>query len=77
MKTIWEHKHDSPLVDRLRSELSGEHERLMLYLLQHGRGEGGRDESFSAHKAEDLHRCIKHGKTMLGGLSGKAEKEVH
>ena len=76
MKTIWEQKNDSPLADRLRSELSGEHENLMIYLLLNGRGNGPRDESFSSHKADDIHRAIKNGKTMMGGLSSKAERQV-
>ena len=76
MKTIWEQKNDSPLSDRLRSELSGEHEGLILYLLQHGRGQGVRDEAFSQQKAAELQSAIKAGKGMMGGLSSKAQKQV-
>jgi hypothetical protein len=76
MKAIWELKNDSPLADRLRSELSGEHQNLILYLLLNGRASGARSESFSSHKADDIHRAIKNGKTMMGGLSSKAERQV-
>jgi hypothetical protein len=76
MKKIWEQKNDSPLADRLRSELSGQHENLMIYLLLNGRSSAARDESFSSHKAEDIYRAVKNGKTMMGGLSSKAEIQV-
>lgn len=76
MKKIWEQKNDSPLADRLRSELSGSHEDLMIYLLLNGRSAAARDESLSSHKADDIHRAVKNGKTMMGGLSSKAEMQV-
>ena len=76
MKSIWEAKADAPLADRLRSELSGEHENLMLYLLMNGRSNAPRDQTFSINKAGDIYRAMKNGKTMMGGLSSKAEKLV-
>ena len=76
MKKIWEQKHDTSLSDRLHSELSGQHEKLIIHLLGHGRGDGPRDEALAIRKSEEIHRQIKEGKTMLGGLSDKAEREI-
>lgn len=76
MQTIWEGNHDSSLADRLRSELSGGHESLILHLLKSGRGDGEKDEGFCSGVADELHRVMKNGKTMMGGLSSKAEREV-
>jgi hypothetical protein len=76
MKKVFESKADSGLVDRLRSELSGSHETLILALLAKGRDEGPADEASASAQANDLFDTIKGGTGMLGGLNSAAETKV-
>ena len=76
MKAAFENKADSGLVDRLRSELSGNHETLILNLLVTGRGDGPVDQTKAAAQADDLFNTIKNGGGMLSGLKDSAEKRV-
>jgi hypothetical protein len=75
-KAIFEMRSDKGLVDRLRSELSGAHETLILDLLAKGRDEKPVDDSKAHGQADELFNVIKNGTGMLGGLSSTAEARV-
>jgi annexin A13 len=74
MKEAYEATYDKSLSDKLRSELSGEHEALIMKLLLHGRGNGSADLS-PADLAEKIHRIIEEGSGMFG-LSDKSQRAV-
>ena len=76
LKRAYEGFTDSSLVDRLKSELSGEHEVLILKILENGRGEGAVDSVMAGDIAKQLQTIIKEGSGMLGGLSNKAERKI-
>ncbi len=63
------------LEDRLMSELGGEHCKLILLLLNSGRGVVRNDKS-PDQLAADLNAIIQKGSSMFGGLSDSAELEV-
>jgi hypothetical protein len=73
MRQAYERHYDSNLVDRLKSELSGEHEKLILRILTSGRGVAPVNV---AQVAAELSETIKKGSSMMGGLSDKAEQKV-
>ncbi len=72
MKTSFEGRSDKSLADRLRSELSGEHEKLIIHLLTRGRGEGPANQAQAEAQAKDLQQVIKNGSGMIGGLKEAA-----
>lgn len=77
MQQSFESSSDSRLGDRLRSELSGEHKRLILKLLLAGRDENPTPDPTKARaQADELYNAIKMGKTMLGGLSSECESKI-
>lgn len=76
LKASFEGRSDKSLVDRLRSELKGNHETLILRLLTKGRGEGPADEAKARGQATELTNVIKSGSSMLGGLSNDAQVRV-
>ena len=76
MRRAYERFTDSNLVDRLKGELSGEHELLILAIVNKGRGEGPADPAAAVETAKLLHKTIKSGSSMLGGLSNKAERQI-
>jgi hypothetical protein len=76
MRQAFEQKSDRPLADRLRSELSGDHETLIIKLLTHGRDESMVNEVRAREQANELSSAIQKGKTMLGGLNSATEAKV-
>jgi annexin A13 len=76
MKEFYEAAYDSSLSDKLRSELGGEHEALILKLVLHGRGNGPVDLELAARQAEQIHRTIEEGSGMFGGLSDSSQRTV-
>lgn len=76
MRQAYERSNDSSLLDRLKSELSGQHEELILLLLQRGRGEGPADPASAHATAKQIFDIIKSGSSMMGGLSNKAESQL-
>jgi hypothetical protein len=76
LKAAFEGRSDKSLVDRLRSELKGNHETLILRLLTKGRGEGPADDAKARGQATELTNVIKSGSSMLGGLSNDAQVRV-
>jgi hypothetical protein len=76
MKTLYEQRNDSQLSDKLRKELSGEHEVLILYLLHNGRGNGPADEGQASERAAQLYHEISTGGGMMGGLKDTAKRNV-
>jgi hypothetical protein len=77
MQQSFESSADSRLGDRLRSELSGEHKRLILKLLLAGRDENPIADPVRARaQADELYNAIRMGKTMLGGLSSETESKL-
>ena len=77
MKRVYEAAGDSSLGDRLRSELKGIHETLILQLLLKGRDENiVADEAKARGQAQELSNVIKQGGTMMGGLNSAAENRV-
>lgn len=76
LRKVFEQMTDSNLGDRLRSELGGEHEKLIIHLLQNGRPESPVDEALAEEQAKTLQQMIKSGGTMMGGLSNAAEESV-
>ncbi len=76
MRTAFEQRGDKSLTDRLRSELSGEHEKLILKLLLSGRGAQPADAARARAQAEELSQIIKKGTGMMGGLKEAAAIQV-
>jgi hypothetical protein len=75
MKAFYEKSHP-PLSDKLRSELSGEHEALILNLLLRGRGNGPVNVPQAEQTATQLKEVIKKGSGMMGGLKDSAQRTV-
>lgn len=76
MRVAYEMKSDRPLGDRLRSELSGEHESVVLRLLMNGRSDAPANEAKARETANLLSTTIREGKSMMGGLSSSAESKI-
>jgi hypothetical protein len=76
LREAFERAYDGNLVDRIRSELSGEHEKLIVDLIVKGRKEAPVDAAEAATQAEELFQTIKNGSSMMGGLSDKAERRI-
>ena len=76
MKAVYEKKFDAKLVDRLRSELSGQHEVLILHLLLNGRDAAPADAAAAAQAAQRIHQYIVDGRSFLGGIKDAAKKNV-
>jgi hypothetical protein len=76
MKAVFEKRYDTKLSDRLRGELSGEHETLILHLLLHGRGSGSVDLAEATDAAKKIHQDILDGRAMAGGLKDSAKRHV-
>lgn len=76
MRATFESAGDNNLADRLRSELGGEHEKLILFLLQNGRPDAPAHEGEADGQAEEIHQKIKKGSSMMGGLSNAAEEDI-
>jgi hypothetical protein len=76
MKLAYEKKTDKSLGDRLRSELSGEHQTLILKLLLGGRSEGAADDNKARMQADSLYNLTLNGKTLFGALSDNSIKQV-
>ncbi len=76
MKACYEGMKDKSLGDVLRKELSGSHEKLILALLNNGRGDSGVDQNLASSQANELHDIIKSGSTMMGGLKDSSEVKV-
>ena len=76
MKEAYEKKTDKSLGDRLRSELSGEHQTLILKLLLAGRSEGLADDNKARQQADSLYNLTINGKTLFGSLSDNSIKQV-
>ncbi len=75
-KAYFEGVFDKPLSDKLRSELSGEHEALIMSLLLRGRGDGPVDLYLANQQAERIHDIIENGGGMMGGLKDSAQREL-
>lgn len=75
MKVAYETKNDKSLSDRLRSELSGEHQNLILKLLLAGRSEAAADEQKARLQADTLYNLTVNGKTLFGALSDHSIKQ--
>jgi hypothetical protein len=75
MKAAYEKKTDKSLSDRLRSELSGEHQTLILKLLLAGRSEAAADETRARQQSEILYNLVVNGKTLFGALSDNSVKQ--
>lgn len=73
MRSHYEQKHDSNLADRLRKELSGSHEYLILLLLTSGRSELAGD---AASHAQTMQEIISKGSGMLSGLKESAQQKI-
>jgi annexin A13 len=76
MKEIYERSYDKSLSDKLRSELGGEHEALIMTLLLRGRGDGPVDAELANDQAERIHRAVEEGSGMFGGLSDSCQRNV-
>jgi hypothetical protein len=77
MRTTFENLTGKNLSDRLRSELSGEHEKLILQLLNgSGRGNGVPSDEHATNCANRIQSIIKNGTGMMGGLKADAQKEL-
>jgi len=75
MKIAYEKKTDKSLSDRLRSELSGDHQNLILKLLLGGRSEAMADENKARQQADTLYNLTVNGKTLFGALSDNSIKQ--
>jgi hypothetical protein len=77
MKKSFEDSGDSALVDRLRSELKGIHETIIIQLMTKGRETNTvADEAKARGQAAELVNVIKSGSSMMGGLNSSAENRV-
>jgi hypothetical protein len=76
LRQAFEREFDRSLSDNLRSELGGEHEKLILYLLQHGRPDAPVNDQMAVVQAQELQKKFKAGSTMMGGLKDSAEEEI-
>ena len=76
MKQFYEKSNDSSLSDKLRSELSGEHEALIMNLLLRGRGDSPIDINLANDQAERIHNTIERGGGMFGGLDDTSQRSV-
>ena len=76
MKVAYEKKTDKSLSDRLRSELSGDHQTLILKLLLAGRSEAAADEKKARQQADTLYNLTINGKTLFGSFSDNSIKQV-
>lgn len=76
MKSVYEKQRDAKLSDRLRKELSGEHETLILHLLLHGRGNDAVDPVKAVEAAKRIHHDIQDGRQFVGGLKDVAKRHV-
>lgn len=77
MKTFYEKTYDKSLSDKIRSELSGEHEALILTLLLRGRGDSPLDLNLANDQAERIRNLIQNGSGMFGGLDDRTQREVN
>ena len=75
MKKVFE-STTSNMNDRVRSEISGSHKRLIEYLLVNGRSEAPVHHQVTTTLARELHSVITQNSTMLGGISSKGEERV-
>jgi Annexin len=76
MRIRYEGENHENLADRLRSELSGGHQMLILRLLVNGRSRQSRDMTKAGALADRLYDTFKHGKGMLTGLKSAAENSI-
>jgi hypothetical protein len=76
MRKAFEAETDRNLTDNLRSELGGEHEKLILFLLERGRPDEPVNQAQSFQQAQALQQKFKNGSTMMGGLKDAAEEEI-
>lgn len=76
MKTVYEKTYDNSLSDKLRGELSGEHEALIINLLLRGRGDAPVDPNLALEQAGRIHTTITSGSGMFGGLDDRAQRAV-
>jgi annexin A13 len=74
-KAMYEQRKDSSLSDRLRSELKGEHEAVILNLLLNGRGNETADANIAAQQAEEIYDAIENGSGLMG-LKDSAQRKV-
>lgn len=72
---LYEHRKDSSLSDRLRSELRGEHETVITNLLLNGRGNGAADVNVASQQADAIHDAIENGSGLMG-LKDSAQRTV-
>eukprot|EP00604_Paraphysomonas_vestita_P002730 CAMPEP_0174818444 /NCGR_PEP_ID=MMETSP1107-20130205/1112_1 /TAXON_ID=36770 /ORGANISM="Paraphysomonas vestita, Strain GFlagA" /LENGTH=757 /DNA_ID=CAMNT_0016030273 /DNA_START=360 /DNA_END=2633 /DNA_ORIENTATION=+ len=76
MKTVYEKTYDNSLSDKLRGELSGEHEALIINLLLRGRGDAPVDPNLALEQAGRIHTTITSGSGMFGGLDDRAQRAI-
>jgi hypothetical protein len=77
MRAETEGRKDFQLTDRLRKELSGNHEKLILHLLTSNRVlNTPADHARAAQQAEEINRIIKKGGGFISGLKDEAEWAV-
>lgn len=76
MRRAFEAMTDRNLSTNLRNELGGEHEKLILFLLENGRNEEPANPVAAVDQAKELFKMFKDGKTMMGGLSDKYEELI-
>lgn len=75
-KAYYEQTFNESLSDKLRSELSGEHEILIMNLLLKGRGDRPLDLQLAKEQAEKIYNIIENGGGMMGGLKDNAQREL-
>jgi hypothetical protein len=76
MRKSYEASTDENLYDKLQSKLGGQHEKLILDLLQKGRSVDPPDAEAAAETAKYLKDLIKAGSSMMGGVDNKTERRV-
>jgi annexin A13 len=77
MKESYKNANGGPLSERIRKELNGEHETIILHLLANGRDHSNvYDENKAMEQARHLKDIIENGSGMMGGMKDEAKVEL-
>jgi hypothetical protein len=77
LKQHFKNVNDASVADRIRAELGGEHETIIMHLLANGRDHSNvYDESKAMQQARHLKDIIENGSGMMGGMKDEAKVEL-
>ena len=74
-RETYDKKETTKLCDRLKSELSGTHEELIIRLLLRGRANNPRDDAAAVNQAATVFQIIKDG-SGITGFKSDAERKL-